>query len=439
MTNSWPELLFYLLLYSLAGWLVEAAVCAVWRHKFVNRGILNLPFRLSSGLTMTSLAVVLPTVADNGIIQFIITVIYVNLIDFLTGRMARGILGRNLRRYEEFSVFSGTKKGFLIALSVAMVYYAAYLVIHPFVYAMTRLIPDQVLKVVCLGGLLIIIWDFITTVVTMRRLWGWEKLRAAQKMEERQEQRRFDRISKMVWNRLERAYPGMSDPELGQKQVFAHGVCFDKLVWVFLISAFLGDIIETVYCRIVGGTWMSRSSVIYGHFSLVWGIGAVLLTVILQRLADKSDRYSFIAGFVVGGVYEYTCSVFTEVVLGTTFWDYSWMPFNIGGRTNLLYCFFWGILAVFWIKICYPPMSRTVEKIPPLTGKVVTWAVILLMSCNALISAAAMVRYTQRLDDPLPDHFIQEFLDETYPDELIEEVWPNMKVQIASAREEAVQ
>ena len=268
MTNSWPELLFYLLLYSLAGWLVEAAVCAVWRHKFVNRGILNLPFRLSSGLTMTSLAVVLPTVADNGIIQFIITVIYVNLIDFLTGRMERGILGRNLRRYEEFSVFSGTKKGFLIALSVAMVYYAAYLVIHPFVYAMTRLIPDQVLKVVCLGGLLIIIWDFITTVVTMRRLWGWEKLRAAQKMEERQEQRRFDRISKMVWNRLERAYPGMSDPELGQKQVFAHGVCFDKLVWVFLISAFLGDIIETVYCRIVGGTWMSRSSVIYGHFSL---------------------------------------------------------------------------------------------------------------------------------------------------------------------------
>ena len=142
---------------------------------------------------------------------------------------------------------------------------------------------------------------------------------------------------------------------------------------------------------------------------------------------------------MVGGVYEYTCSVFTEVVLGTTFWDYSWMPFNIGGRTNLLYCFFWGILAVFWIKICYPPMSRTVEKIPPLTGKVVTWAVILLMSCNALISAAAMVRYTQRLDDPLPDHFIQEFLDETYPDELIEEVWPNMKVQIASAREEAVQ
>ena len=87
---------------------------------------------------------------------------------------------------------------------------------------------------------------------------------------------------------------------------------------------------------------MSRSSVIYGAFSIVWGLGAVILTVVLQRFAGREDRYVFIAGSVLGGVYEYVCSVFTEVFFGTTFWDYSDMPFNIGGRTNLLYCIFWG-------------------------------------------------------------------------------------------------
>ena len=74
---------------------------------------------------------------------------------------------------------------------------------------------------------------------------------------------------------------------------------------------------------------MSRSSVIYGTFSIVWGFGAVILTVVLQRLAGKEDRYIFLAGSVLGGVYEYLCSVFTEIFLGTTFWDYSDMPFVI--------------------------------------------------------------------------------------------------------------
>ena len=111
---------------------------------------------------------------------------------------------------------------------------------------------------------------------------------------------------------------------------------------------------------------MSRSSVIYGTFSIVWGFGAGILTVVLQRLAGKEDRYIFLAGSVLGGVYEYLCSVFTEIFLGTTFWDYSDMPFNIGGRTNLLYCIFWGLLSVVWVKICYPTISGWIEKLPPL-------------------------------------------------------------------------
>lgn len=40
------------------------------------------------------------------------------------------------------------------------------------------------------------------------------------------------------------------------------------------------------------------------------------------------------------------------------------MPFNLGGRINLLYCFFWGIAAVVWFKILYPKISGLIEKIP---------------------------------------------------------------------------
>lgn len=422
------DLAYYLLFYSLLGWLVEAVVCSVYRKKFVNRGFLNLPLRLSYGVIFCVLLVVLPTVKEGWLGQYVLTIHLVAMLDFLLGRISRWMSASNTRRYEEISLFSANWKGALAAVGIGTAYYLIYLLIHPFSIAFTSVASKTLLSWICIVSYIMIAVDFFTTLVSVRQVRGWSRVKAIQKREEEEEEKRFRKISAKIWGRLERAYPGLSETEPVTDQVFAKGVCFDKLIWVFLISALLGDFIETIYCRVVGGVWMSRSSVLYGPFSLVWGIGAVLLTLVLQRLAGKPDRYVFVASCFIGGVFEYTCSVFTEVVLGTTFWDYSNMPLNFGGRTNLLYCFFWGILAVFWIKICYPRMSKLVEKIPPITGQVVTWAIVLLMSCNALISAAAMVRYTERVDGLAPDNVIEELLDEAYDNETIERVWPNMRI-----------
>jgi len=146
---------------------------------------------------------------------------------------------------------------------------------------------------------------------------------------------------------MEMAFPVLEAGELKKQAkpkvkpaVFAAGCSFYKLASLFFIGAFLGDITETVFCLITTGRLMSRSSVVYGPFSIVWGLGCALLTAVLYRIRDKSDSYIFVAGTLLGGAYEYICSVFTELVFGTVFWDYSGFRFNLGGRINLLYCFF---------------------------------------------------------------------------------------------------
>lgn len=212
----------------------------------------------------------------------------------------------------------------------------------------------------------------------------------------------------------------------GNQSIFAEGICLDKLVWVFFVSAILGDVIETFYCRICEGVWMSRSSVLYGRFSVVWGIGAVVLTLVLYRFANRPNNYILLIGAFIGGVYEYGCSLFTELVFGSVFWDYSWMPLNIAGRTNLLYMAFWGILSVVWIKYIYPKMSHLIEKFPVKLGKICTWAFVVFMIGNILLSAMAMIRYTRRQEGVEASNQVEEFLDTTYKDERIEEVWPNM-------------
>ncbi len=421
------DLGLYLLVYSFLGWAAEAGWYAVTRRKFCNRGVVALPLVLSYGFTFVLLLLVLPTLAGRHVLSFLATMVVSSVVEGIGDHFFRRV-GPKIRWNQERSrLLSGTGKGLLASVAVAAVYYVVYLILHPVLMAGLMLVPEVVRHIVVLAELALVGLDFAAVFYAVRT-------GDASRYEERQavsgQKKLAGRIYNAVWKRLQKAYPGLEQGP-GKEEgayTFAKGLCWDKLVWVFLISALLGDIIETFWCGLVDGQWMNRSSVLYGPFSFVWGLGAVVLTVTLQRLAEKNDRYVFAAGFVIGGAYEYMCSVFTELVFGTVFWDYSDMPLNIGGRTNVLFCFFWGVLAVVWIKMIYPPMSKSIESLPALAGKVATWVVVLLMVCNAALTCAAMFRYGGRAVQPEPANAFEEFLDSQYGDARMEERWPNMIV-----------
>lgn len=132
------------------------------------------------------------------------------------------------------------------------------------------------------------------------------------------------------------------------------GIGWYELFFLFLSSAFLGDCFETVYVFLGTGVLMSRSSLLYAPLSLVWGAGAVLMTLVLMPLARKGNAALFAGGVVLGGGFEYLASWVLELATGRLFWDYSRMPFNLDGRTNLLYALFWGAAGVFWVRVAAP-------------------------------------------------------------------------------------
>ncbi len=405
-------------LYGFLGWVIRVAFTAVKDGHYANMGMLNLPLFVPFGLTEVILLLALPPLNGHPVVQYLLTCGIMVTVYRLAEQFVRNISRRSMEPSQTLP--PGAK--LLLHLTGALVQLAVYLVIHPFVYTFLDWLPSWSVTGAAVV-LTVLLWvDYFSvrralrTNITSR---GGEWTR-----------RMGDSVTRRIWKRLERAYPGVGElePEQRSRYVFAKGICFDKLVWVFLVSSFLGALIEMVFCRVVDGSWMSRSSVLYGAFSFVWGLGAVLLTVVLHRIAGKEDRKVFLAGAVLGGVYEYLCSVFTELVFGTVFWDYSHIPLNIGGRTNVLYCVFWGLLAVVWIKVLYPPMERQIEKFPPLLGKVLTWGVVAVMLCNGLLTACAMYRYSERQTVPQPSNLMEQLLDESYGDDFMENRWPNMKL-----------
>lgn len=200
-------------------------------------------------------------------------------------------------------------------------------------------------------------------------------------------------------------------------------------MWIFFVSALIGDWVETVFVWATSGVFMSRSSLIYGTFSIVWGLGGALATAMLYPLKDKNPLFIFAGGFFLGGVYEYSCSVFTEVVFGTVFWDYSHLPYNINGRVNLLFCVYWGIAAIAWVKLLYPAASFLLEKIPPVAGKIMTWIIVIFMVLDMAVSGVAISRYVSRKAGVEASNSVEHMCDSIYKDKLIERIYPNMKIQ----------
>ncbi len=207
---------------------------------------------------------------------------------------------------------------------------------------------------------------------------------------------------------------------------FAKGLNGYKLLLVCFIGSFFGVIIEMLWCLVSRGYIESRAGLVYGPFNLLYGFGAVVLTVTLYKFRNRGAWISFLGGIIVGSVVEYFCSWGQEFVFGTRSWDYSKMPFNINGRICLLYSIFWGILGVLWIKNLYPRMAKLILKIPNRVGKICTWVLLAFFVVNTVMSGLALTRWTQRnAGIPAANTFWQT-IDERFPDERMEKVYANM-------------
>lgn len=168
------------------------------------------------------------------------------------------------------------------------------------------------------------------------------------------------------------------------------------IFWLFLIAGVAGDLVEVVFWLVTRGELTSRSSLLYGQFSIVWGAGAVLLTLVFHRMDQRSNAQIFLTGTVLGGVYEYICSLIQEVLFGACFWDYRHLPLNLNGRVNLVFCLFWGAAAVLWVRTVCPALCRLVGRIPRERGRRIAMGAAAFLMFSTVVTAAALGRMERR-------------------------------------------
>lgn len=427
MNYTGYELMWLFLAYSFIGWVIETVAGSIKKHRFVNRGFFTGPFCFVYGFSAVLMAMTLWELENQWFFLFFGCAIQATAIEWMTGKILEKL------NHHKWWDYSGKKLNFdgYICLQYTLLWgllgcvamkYGNHLLAGLF-----DLIPMLVREIVIWVLFAIALVDMIASLAAVFHI--KKEIPVVHEWSHRISRWTYsfgEWIVGHVSRRMVKAYPVIEEKAMvpEKKHCFAAGCGFYKLFWLFFIGCVLGDFVETVFCRITMGWWMSRSSLVWGPFSIVWGLAMALATALLYKDRDKSDGHLFIFGTLLGGAYEYICSVFTEVVFGKVFWDYSDMAFNLGGRVNLLYCFFWGIAAVIWIKGVYPKLSALIEKIPMKLGYVLSWLLIVFMAVNIVVSSLALHRSDARAKGDVADSRWEQLIDERFDDERMNRIYP---------------
>ena len=199
------------------------------------------------------------------------------------------------------------------------------------------------------------------------------------------------------------------------------------LFWVFIIGSIAGFIFEVIVVFFQKGHFELRQGLIYGPFIPVYGIGAMCYYIVLSKIKIKNKVQIFLITMILGGITEYLCSFIQEKAFGTISWDYSYLPFNINGRTSLLHCIYWGIGGVLYITYIDPFLNKMIDKTNIKAFDLITIILSIFIIFDISISWMAADRQTERKNNIEPENRLDIFLDKNYPDEYMNRIFNNKK------------
>lgn len=201
-----------------------------------------------------------------------------------------------------------------------------------------------------------------------------------------------------------------------------------KIFWVFIIGSIIGYVVEMIVAFVQNGNFVSRQGLVFGPFAQVYGLGILVYYIVVPKIRGGYLKI-FLVTMVLGGIVEYVCSYFQEILFGTISWDYSHLWFNINGRTSLLHCTYWGIGGILFMKYIMPLIENLGKITKNTYFRTVTALFAIFMLFNISVSFMAAIRQDERNREIAASNNIDAFFDKYYSDEVMNEIYEN-KIEI---------
>ena len=210
-----------------------------------------------------------------------------------------------------------------------------------------------------------------------------------------------------------------------------------NLFWVFFVCSVLGLILEEVWHMVVvdPGVYQDRAGMLFGPFSPIYGFGAVLMTMALNRFYKKNPLIIFLVSALIGGAFEVFVGWFMQTSFGVVSWSYSHirlfgMPDPIavltGGRTCTPFACMGGLGGLIWIKVLLPHLLKLINMIPWKRRYSATVILTAVMLIDGVMTLQSLDYWYQRVNGTVRNIPVAQFYDKHFDNEYMENRFQSM-------------
>lgn len=166
-------------------------------------------------------------------------------------------------------------------------------------------------------------------------------------------------------------------------------------LWYFFLYSILGWCAEVVFAAIKNRHFVNRGF-LNGPLCPIYGSGLVVVLLCLEPL-KSSLLWLYLGSVVLTTLLELATGYAMEKLFHQRWWDYSKMPFNIGGYVCLPFSLIWGVACVLIVDGLHRLVARFVSRISEPLGTVLLCAMVAYFIADLCVTLATVAKLNQRL------------------------------------------
>lgn len=197
---------------------------------------------------------------------------------------------------------------------------------------------------------------------------------------------------------------------------------------IFLLASVLGLVLETIYTFVAFGVVESRVGLVWGPFSPLYGLGAVLLTVCLWQVRSRPGWQVFLISATLGGTLEQCAGWSLDHFAHLQSWTYLGLPDHITQWIAWRFLFMWGVIGLVWCRLIMPELIYRIGE-PSTRGQAVVATFLTIFTVlDIALTLGCFWRAGQRHQGVPPQNPFEVYIDTHFDDRFMAETFENMRI-----------
>lgn len=164
----------------------------------------------------------------------------------------------------------------------------------------------------------------------------------------------------------------------------------------FFVYGFLGWCTEVIFAAFKQHRFVNRGF-LNGPICPIYGVGVTLVIACLEAF-QSNLLLLYISSVILVTLLEGVTGWAMDKLFHNKWWDYSKLPFNIGGYVCLLFSLIWGVACVFIVYFVHPLIHQVLSLIPHTAGIALIAILGIALLSDMIVTTSAIVKFNQYLE-----------------------------------------